>query len=441
MMEAPASVNASLRFTGALESLSAAERAELFERSISSDSRISDTVREIIARVRAGGDAALLELARELDGVELGSIEVSRKEIDRAPTLLDPALRAALSRSARNIERFHSAGLPQELTVEVEKGVVLTRRPDPLARVGIYAPGGSASYASSVLMAAVPARVAGAGEIILCSPPTSNGLPSRAVLAAASMSGVDRVFSVGGAGAIAAMAIGTRLIPRVDRIAGPGNAYVAEAKLQLTSSVAIDSPAGPSELLVIADEWSDPRTIAREVCAQAEHDTQAVVVVLAVGEPQASRIADAIAVEAKAQPRARIIDEAMRTRGGVLSVPSLRDAVEAANRFAPEHLLIATQNAAEVARSIRSAGSIFIGECSSVAFGDYMTGANHVLPTGGMARCYSGLSTLDFVRWTTLQTVSRGGAASLSSDTAAFARAEGLPAHAKAASAWEERCE
>jgi len=440
MTEAPVSLNASFRFSGSLDSLRDSERVELFERSASADSRVVDTVREIIARVKADGDSALIQLARELDGVDLQSIEVSQEAIDRAVTSLEPALRNAFTRSARNLERFHSAALPGELTVEIENGVVLTRRPDPLSRVGVYAPGGSASYASSVLMAAVPARVAGAGEVILCSPPSSDGVPAAEVLAAAAIAGVDRVFSLGGAGAIAAMAFGTDLVPRADRIVGPGNAYVAEAKLQLTSFVAIDSPAGPSELLVIADESADPRTIAREVCAQAEHDTRAVVIVLAVGERQASRITEAIAREVVAQPRARIIDEALSTRGGVLSVPNLRDAVEASNRFAPEHLLIATQNAGEVARSIRSAGSVFVGECSSVAFGDYITGANHVLPTGGMARCYSGLSTLDFVRWTTLQTVTRKGAASLAADTAAFARCEGLPAHAAAASAWATPC-
>ena len=436
MKTATESVGVQLRFTGSLNTLSEDGRRSLFNRSAITDSGVKQTVSSIIDRVRKNGDAALRELAREYDSVELASLEVPQDVVRNSLQRISSDLESALLRSARNIERVHAAWLPEATIVEVEPGITITRRLDPLARVGVYAPGGKAAYASSVLMTAIPARVAGVNEVILCSPPSIAGLPSDQVLAAAAIAGVDRVFAIGGAGAIAAMAIGTQTVPRVDRIVGPGNAYVAEAKIQLTSEVGIDSPAGPSELLVIADDSADPAVIAREVCAQAEHDARAIVVVIAVGDDVAQQISNAIDIAIVGQPRAETITEALATAGGVISVESIRDAVEAANRFAPEHLLIAARDAAGVAGSVRSAGSVFIGQTSSVAFGDYITGANHVLPTGGLARCYSGLSTLDFVRWTTLQTITRPAARQLAAHTAAFAEAEGLPAHASAARAW-----
>lgn len=424
------------RFNGSLDALSVDDRRELFSRSAIVDSTVRKTVRSIIERVRRSGDIALLEMARDLDGVELGSIEVPKDLVRKSLAGLSTPVERALRRSARNIERVHAASRPETTTVEVEPGIIVTRRGDALARVGVYAPGGKAAYASSVLMAAIPARIAGVGEIVLCSPPSLTGLPAPEVLAAAAIAEVDRVFAVGGAGAIAAMAFGTATVPRVDKIVGPGNAYVAEAKIQLTSEVAIDSPAGPSELLVIADESADPRVIAREVSAQAEHDARAVVIVIAVGDNVAGQITAAIESDAATQPRARTIIEALATTGGVLSATSIDQAIEAANSFAPEHLLLATRDSLTVAGFVRAAGSVFVGETSSVAFGDYMTGGNHVLPTGGMARCYSGLSTLDFVRWTTLQSVTRTAAQKLAADTATFAEAEGLPGHASAARAW-----
>jgi histidinol dehydrogenase len=430
----------SLRFTGSLSQLDDESRNELFNRSASPDSRVSEIVRDIIGRVRTSGDNALFDFARAFDGVELTSLAVERSAIDVARDSLQPELATALLRSARNIRAVHAAAMPVATSVEVEEGVVVNRRPDALRRVGIYAPGGTAAYASSVLMAAVPARVAGVDEIILCTPPSKEtGLPSEAILAAARIAGVDRVFAVGGAGAIAAMALGTQSIPRVDKIVGPGNAFVAEAKIQLTSEVGIDCPAGPSELLVIADETADPEVIAREVMAQAEHDERAVVVVVAIGAVAAEGIESAIADAIRTQPRQAIIVKALSERGGVLAVDTVDEAIDAATSFAPEHLMIATANASELAEKVRCAGSIFIGETSSVAFGDYITGANHVLPTGGMGRAYSGLSTLDFIRWTTTQTVSRSAAKRLADDTAAFAIAEGLPGHAAAAKAWSER--
>jgi histidinol dehydrogenase len=348
---------------------------------------------------------------------------------------LDRDLRHAMERSANNIRRAHEAFLPTGAECETEPGVIVGRRPDPLSRIGVYAPGGRAAYPSSVLMGAVPARVAGVGEVIVCSPPETDGVPSNVILAAAELAEVDRVFSIGGAGAIAAMAYGTQTVPRVDRIVGPGNAYVAEAKLQVAGVVAIDSPAGPSELLVIADESCDPRAAAVEVLAQAEHDPRACVVVVATNERAAEEIGEAIASLLDDQPRREIVIEALADRGGILLADSLGDAIAFSNEYAPEHLLMPVSDADAALPQIRNAGTVFLGANSSVAFGDYMTGANHVLPTGGLARSYSGLSVLDFFRWTTYQRVSATAATSLARDVAAFATAERLPGHALAARA------
>jgi histidinol dehydrogenase len=424
------------RITGNLSELSADDRAVLLERSTSSDANIRDVTRRIIDRVRRGGDAALISLAGELDGVALESIEVPRKVCDAALAGLPPELRRAMLRAAANIEAVHRAWIPSELKAVPESGIRIVRRPDPLRRVGVYAPGGRAAYPSSVLMGAIPARVAGVSEVFLCSPPDSTGLPARTVLAAAAIAGVDRVFAVGGAGAIAALAYGTATIPRVDRIVGPGNAYVADAKLQVASIVGIDSPAGPSELLVIADETAPPRSVALEILAQAEHDPMALVVVIAVGNGVVTAIAREIAELLPAQEREEIITSSLRDRGALLAADSVEEAIAFANDFSPEHLLLACANPSVVATQARNAGTIFLGVTSSVSYGDYMTGANHVLPTGGSARFYSGLSVLDFMRWTTVQSVDRNAAAGLAADVGIFAKAEGLPAHAAAAQEW-----
>ncbi|MGI9090376.1 MAG: histidinol dehydrogenase, partial [Gemmatimonadaceae bacterium] len=326
--------------------------------------------------MRSGGDEALLRLARQLDGVSLASLEVPRSKCRTALDGLDTELRRALERSVRNIESVQRASLPVAHETEPEPGILIGRRPDPLNRVGVYAPGGRAAYPSSVLMGAVPARVAGVREVILCSPPGPDGLPSAVVLAAAELAGVDRVFSLGGAGAVAAMAYGTETVPRVDRIVGPGNAYVAEAKLQVAGVVAIDSPAGPSELLVIADSAADPTVVAREVMAQAEHDPRAVVVTVAIGESVAESLLGAIAAAVRNQARREIVAESLATRGAVLWTESMDEAISFACAFAPEHLLLAIADARAVLPRIRNAGTIFVGARSSVAFGDYMTGAN-----------------------------------------------------------------
>ncbi|HSQ31337.1 MAG TPA: histidinol dehydrogenase [Gemmatimonadaceae bacterium] len=424
-----------LRFNGRLADLLPRERTALFDRSTSSDAAIREQTAAIVRDVRLRGDAALRELASRFDRVDLDSLEVPRVRWRVALDALDPSLRRAMERAANNIRRAHEAFIPTTAECETEPGVIVGRRPDPLGRVGVYAPGGRAAYPSSVLMGAVPARVAGVGEVVVCSPPETDGAPSNVILAAAALADADRVFAIGGAGAIAAMAYGTATVPRVDRIVGPGNAYVAEAKLQVAGVVAIDSPAGPSELLVIADESCDPRTAAIEVLAQAEHDPRACVVAVATNERVAEEIGEAIASLLDHQPRREIIIQALAERGGILLADSLDDAIAFSNEYAPEHLLMLVSNADGLLPRIRNAGTVFLGANSSVAFGDYMTGANHVLPTGGLARSYSGLSVLDFFRWTTYQRVSTTAATSLAPDVAAFAKAERLPGHALAARA------
>jgi len=426
-------VNELFRWRGSLADLSNREKSELADRSTSSDDAIRARTAAIIGRVRADGDTALFALARELDGVSLDSLAIPRERRVLALSRLDPSVRRSLERAAANIESVHRAFLPRASELEVEPGIVVGRRPDPLDSVGVYAPGGRAAYPSSVLMGIVPARVAGVARVILCSPPSSDGVPSDVVLAAAELAGVSEVYAIGGAGAIAAMAYGTKSIAPVRRIVGPGNAYVAEAKLQLSGVTGIDSPAGPSELLVIADDSASADAVARELLAQAEHDPRAAVVVVALSERIARAIGEAVEMQLKSEPRRAIIAEALATRGAILQEASLEAAIAFANEYAPEHLLLALRDPGAALECVRNAGTVFLGSTSSVAFGDYMTGANHVLPTGGLARSYSGLSTLDFVRWTTYQRVSAAAARDLASNVAMLAESEGLPAHAAAA--------
>ena len=437
MSDSPLISTTGLRWFGAISSLDTAHTSALFDRATSGDASIRERTAAIIARVRRDGDSALRALAAEFDGVALERLEIPRDQWTRALDAIDTPLRAAMERSADNIARVHRTFMPVAQEIESEQGIVIGRRPDPLGRVGVYAPGGRAAYPSSVLMGVVPARVAGVGEVIVCSPPGRDSAePSAVVLAAAAIAGADRVFALGGAGAIAAMAYGTETVPRVDRIVGPGNAYVAEAKIQVSSAVAIDSPAGPSELLVLCDETADPALVALELLAQAEHDPLAAVIAVTTSAGTAHAIADSIVAQCAAQPRVAIIRDALAARGAVLWASSLDEAIAFANSYAAEHLQLVVERAEPVLARLRNAGTVFVGAPASVAFGDYMTGANHVLPTGGLARSYSGLSTLDFVRWTTYQRISTDAAARLADDVGIFADAEGLPGHAAAARAW-----
>ncbi len=426
-----------LRWRGALESLDPADRALLLERDGGTPNDTRAAVTAILTAVRRRGDEALQELTLRFDGAMIDEFEIPKARWHTALGQVDPAVHAALERAAGRIAVAHRAWMPRAVAVETGPGVMLERRPLPLDRVGVYAPGGRAVYPSSVLMGVVPAKAAGVGEVIVCSPPGLGGLPAPLILAAALLGGADRVFALGGAQAVAAMAFGTVTVPRVDRIVGPGNAYVTEAKIQVSDQVGIDSPAGPSEILVIADAAADPAVIADELVAQAEHDPDVVALVVAIGgERIAAPLERALGLVAERAGRGEIVRAALAARGGILSTDDFDAAVQFANEFAAEHLLLALANADRVRHRFSVAGSVFVGLTSSVAFGDYLTGANHVLPTAGAARSHSGLGPEAFVRWVTYQRVSREGAAALAADTVTLARAEGLPGHAAAAARW-----
>jgi histidinol dehydrogenase len=418
---------------GRLTDLTAQQRALLLDRRPADDADVRERVRALLADVRARGDAALFEMARKFDRVELAALEVPRARWDAALASLDRRVRAGLQRAVKNIGAFHTAQLPAELAVEVEPGVRLGRRFGPLAAVGVYAPGGRASYPSSVLMGVVPARVAGVPEVVVCSPPGERGEPPAAVLAAAALAGATRVFALGGAGAVGALAYGTGSVPRCDAVVGPGNRWVLEAKRQVAGDVRIDSPAGPSEILVLGDGSADPDLVAAELIAQAEHDPDAAVALVTTVTHEADAVAAALARRTGGEPRRGVIESALVARGALLVAESLDAALAFADAYAPEHLLVLTRNARADAARVRNAGTIFIGPGSSVAFGDYMTGANHVLPTSGSARSFAGLSALDFLRSWTYQEVSPEAARALAGDTARLAEAEGLPGHAEAA--------
>jgi len=425
-----------LAVRGDLAALSAADRAVLLARSTSVDTAIADRVAAQLREVRGDGDDALRRFAREYDGVDIAELEVPRSAWRSALDRLEPSLRRALQRAADNIREVHKAFRPTTTSLTTRDGVVIGRRPDPLARVGVYAPGGRAVYPSSLLMGVVPARVAGVGEVIVCTPPSRTGQPSPLLLAAAEIAGADRLFAIGGAGAIGAMAFGTASVPAVDRIVGPGNAWVAEAKIQIAGLVPIDAPAGPGEPLGVAGEPALAKVEARELLAQAEHDPRAAVVLVTTSAELAAAVEHELARRIPGMEREAIVRDALGARGAVIGASTLDSAIAFACEYAAEHVLVACNDAPAVANRVMNAGTIFVGESSSVAFGDYLTGANHVLPTGALARRWSGLSTLDFYRWTTWQVVGRAAAASLSADVGVLADAEGLPAHATAARAW-----
>jgi histidinol dehydrogenase len=418
---------------GTLQDLPAPALAQLTDRATQPDPDVARRVSEIVERVRREGDDALRDLARTLDGVAVSALSVPREAWLAALGELPSEVRLALQRAAGNIERAHRAWLPERSRIEVERGVFIERRPMPLNRVGVYAPGGRASYLSSVLMGVIPARAAGVREIVVCSPPSATGQPSASVMAAAEIAGATQLFAVGGAGAIAAMALGTESIARVDCIVGPGNAYVTEAKLQLMRAVRTDLPAGPSEILIVADDTADLCAVAAELSAQAEHGEDSAAVAVLVGAGLGERLQAALAAIVPTLARNAVIRAAFANRGAILEARSIEEALAFADAYAPEHLLIATRDAAMAAARPRAAGSVFVGLTSSVTFGDYITGANHVLPTAGFARTRSGLSTEAFMRWTTVQTVDPEAARRLAPLASALAEAEGLPGHAAAA--------
>lgn len=390
-------------------------------------------VAAMIADVRARGDEALRDMGERFDGVRLDALEIPPARWKAALDALDADVRRALERAAANLSTFHRAQMPADVSVEVEPGVRVTRTWSPLRRVGVYAPGGRAAYPSSVLMGVVPARAAGVEEVIVCSPPGASGTPPDAVLAACAIAGADRIFATGGAGAIAALGYGTASIPAVDSIIGPGNRWVTEAKRQVAGRVPIDGPAGPSEVLVLADDAADAELVAHELMAQAEHDPDAACVLVTTSEELAAGVRAVLTRQLEAAFRRDVAAAALAGAGALLVADDLDAAVAFADAYAPEHLSIMTADASRVAARISTAGTIFVGACASVAFGDYLTGANHVLPTGGRARSFSGLSLQHYLRSYTVQEITREGADGLASDVATLAAAEGLPAHRAAA--------
>lgn len=420
---------------GTLSGLTPGERALLLERRPTGERRLRERVAGILREVRSEGDAALLRMAREFDGVSLDGIEVPRRRWRAALDALEPEARAGWERAAANILAFHEALVPPDVEIEVESGIRLGRVGLPLRTVGVYAPGGRAAYPSSVLMGVVPAKAAGVREIVVCSPPAPSGEPPPEVLAACWIGGATRLFAIGGAGAIGAMAFGTATVPRADAVVGPGNRWVTEAKRQVAGEIRIDSPAGPSEVLVVADPGADPARVAGELVAQAEHDPDAAVACIAWDPGVLDAVRRELARQTADASRRGIVEAALAARGALLLAADREEALAFAESYAAEHLALFTEDPGRDMETQTTAGTVFLGDASSVAFGDYLTGANHVLPTGGRARSFSGLSTLDFLRFCTWQELTPAGAAAMSADVGRLARSEGLPAHAAAAEA------
>src|SRR5579872_1985532 len=417
------------------ETLSADERhAALTRPAQAARDDMESLAREIIARVRAGGDEALRAYSRRFDGAELQGLAASAEEFSQAERTLTSEQRSALERAIDNVERFHRAQRPDELTLETVPGVRCERIIRPISAVGLYVPAGSAPLPSAVIMLAVPARIAGCPRRLLCTPPRPDGSANPAVLVAAALCGLDSVYKIGGAQAIAAMAYGTATVPKVDKIFGPGNAWVTAAKQAVAADpagAACDMPAGPSEVLVIADEDARAEFVAADLLAQAEHDTQAQAILLTPSRALAQEVAAAIESQTRALSRQAILAQSLASSRCIV-VKNLDSALEVANEYAAEHLILEVSEPRRWLEKVTSAGSVFLGTWSPEPMGDYCSGTNHVLPTYGYARAYSGLSVLDFVKRITVQELSPEGLRSLGPVAVTLARLEGLDAHAGA---------
>ncbi len=396
------------------------------------DGDIAEQVAAILSEVRTGGDEALRSIVRRIEGFVPERFELSQAQLDEAARSVPPELKAALATAKANIEAFHRAQLPRPVEIEILPGVRCQQRAVAIRRVGLYIPGGTAPLFSTVLMLAVPAAIAGCSEIVLCTPAGRDGNIAPEIRYAAALCGVRRLFALGGAQAIAAMAYGTESVPRVDKIFGPGNRYVTRAKqLVGVDGVAIDLPAGPSEVLVLADERASPDFAAADLLSQAEHggDSQALLVCRTAAF--ARRVNDAVRRQAAASPRSRILGESL-AQSRIIVLDSTDDMVDFAEAYAPEHLIVALRDPWPAARRITTAGSVFVGDYSPESAGDYASGTNHTLPTGGCARAYSGVNIDSFLRKITYQELTREGLDALAPTIIAMARAEGLGAHAEA---------
>ncbi|MBE6237125.1 MAG: histidinol dehydrogenase [Bacteroidales bacterium] len=406
---------------------------ELTARVMVDDAVIEGRVASILERVRKDGDKALIDLASEIDKVDLSAgIEVSQSEIAEAVALVSDELKASVEAAYANIHKFHSAQKFIPVDVNTSPGVRCVQKAVPIQKVGLYIPGGSAPLFSTVLMLAIPAKVAGCREVILCTPCGRDGKVASAVLYAASLCGVDRIFKVGGAQAVAAMAYGTQTVPAVDKIFGPGNRYVTKAKEMVSRKVAIDMPAGPSEVLVMADESAVPSFVASDLLSQAEHGPDSQVILVCDNEDLAYKVQMAVDVQLEALPRKEVALKAL-SESRMIVIPSIDRQIEFVNMYGPEHLIISMSDPWSIAERITAAGSVFIGNYTPESAGDYASGTNHTLPTSGWARSMSGVNLDSFVRKITYQEITREGISALGSTIVTMAQAEGLDAHANAA--------
>ena len=405
---------------------------DLLKRSPNNYGQYEASVKEILDKVKEEKDAAVFAYTAKFDGAELtaDTIEVTDAEIEEAYAQVDDTLLTVIRKAKDNIESYHAKQRQNSWFDSKPDGTILGQKITPLHRVGVYVPGGKAVYPSSVLMNVMPAKVAGVDEIIMVTPPGKNGKVSPNTLVAAKEAGVDKIYKVGGAQAIAALAYGTESIPKVDKIVGPGNIYVALAKKAVYGHVSIDSIAGPSEILVVADETANPRYVAADLLSQAEHDELASAILVTTSEKLAHEVSDQVDGFLKELSRAEIISKSLDNYGYILLADTMEDVIDVANKIASEHLEIQTKNPFEVMTKIRNAGAIFIGEYASEPLGDYFAGPNHILPTNGTAKFFSPLSVDDFIKKSSIISYSREALQKVHKDIESFAKAEQLTAHA-----------
>lgn len=404
----------------------------IVQRPLTDLSSIEESVTKILKKVRKKGDKAVLKYTKKFDGVALTSLLVTDNEINQATSLLDEALKTAICQAKKNIERFHISQKEEVKKIDTMPGITCWRQSLPIEKVGLYIPGGSAPLFSTVLMLAVPAVIAGCREMILCTPPSKDGSIHPAILFAANLCGVTKIYKVGGVQAIAAMAYGTTSIPKVFKIFGPGNPYVTAAKqLVQQQGVSIDMPAGPSEVLVIADETAVPEFVAADLLSQAEHGPDSQVLLITTSETLAEKVNKAINDQLKSLPRKEMATKALQNSKTVVT-NNLDEAIELSNLYAPEHLILSCENAEEISARVTNAGSVFIGNYSPESAGDYASGTNHTLPTNGYAAMFSGVSLDSFIKKITFQHLTKNGLHNIGNTVMVMAAAEGLDAHKNA---------
>ena len=394
---------------------------------------VTGIVTEIISQVRTRRDAALREYSERFDKVKLSSFAVTAEEMLEAESLVDPEFIRILSEAAENIRAFHRRQVRDGFLINEKNGVVMGQKVIPIEKVGLYVPGGTAAYPSTVLMDSIPAKIAGCPELIMVTPPGKDGKVNAAILAAARIAGVDRIFKLGGAQAVAALAYGTESVPSVDKIVGPGNAFVAEAKRQVFGKVAIDMIAGPSEILIVADGTCEPAVVAADMLSQAEHDRLASAVLVTDSRALAAAVSDELERQLAVLPRKEIARESIDQNGKIIITETISEAIGIANEIAPEHLELCLDHPFDYLDQIRNAGSIFMGKNCPEALGDYLAGPNHTLPTSGTARFSSPLSVDDFVKKSQYTYFTREALAGVAEDIAYFAEKEGLSGHARSA--------